>query len=629
MAVLPFEVYSQENLTHLQTEVQAQIATQLKNEGAVVFAEDILFETDFLKNAKSAEEIKQTGVELGVDYVIWGSITFIGEKFSIDARLAETAYKTMPIPLFSEGEGVSNINENIKNLSDNLGNIIFKREKIAEIRVEGNKRIEEDAILRVIKTKPGNVYRSENLSEDLKLVYSMGEGYFEDIRIEFEEGPKGRIIIFKVKEKPTLRKILVKGNIGISDEDIKSALDIKTGSILNNSVIAKSIKAIENLYIEKNVHHSIVKHNIKPLENNQSDLEFVIEEGVTIRIKSIDFEGNSSYSDKKLKKMFKTKEKGFLSWLTSSGELNIEQLNHDISKLTVFYRNNGFIQSKVGEPDIKYEDEWIYIKIKIQEGLQFNVGEINIIGDLLKTKDELLEGLKIRNEEVLNQEILRNDVLLLTDIYSDNGYYYADIFPRVDKDIDKKTADITFVVGKGKLVYFDQIIISGNTKTRDKVIRRELKIYEQELYSGRRMKEGIRNLHRLDFFEDIKVNPIKGDSGDTMTLKVDVTEKPTGAFTFGAGYSSGTGPFTTFSVSQNNLFGLGQILQVKADLGRESNQYNLSFTEPWLFDMPLSAGVNLYNLKVRYDTYDVDSIGGGFRFSYPVFDLTRASLSLS
>jgi outer membrane protein insertion porin family len=183
------------------------------------------------------------------------------------------------------------------------------------------------------------------------------------------------------------------------------------------------------------------------------------------------------------------------------------------------------------------------------------------------------------------------------------------------------------LINKGPLVYFEKIIISGNTQTRDKVIRRELKVYEQELFSGRRLKRGVRDLYRLEFFEDIKVDTTKGSADDKVLLKIDVTEKPTGAFSFGGGYSSMEGAFIMASISQRNLFGRSQILSLRAQLGGESTTYTLSFTEPWLFDIPLSAGFDFYDTSRDYYTYDKDSFGGTVRLGYPVFDYTRASVS--
>ncbi|MBW2406512.1 MAG: outer membrane protein assembly factor BamA, partial [Deltaproteobacteria bacterium] len=229
-------------------------------------------------------------------------------------------------------------------------------------------------------------------------------------------------------------------------------------------------------------------------------------------------------------------------------------------------------------------------------------------------------------ETYYNREVVRNDVLALTDLYSDEGFAYADISPIIDKDFDNLKVNITYTIQKGNQVYFEYIIIGGNTKTRDKVIRRELNVYEQELYSGRKLKQSVRNLYRVDFFEDVKVNTVKGSTDDLMILKIDVTEKPTGTMSFGAGYSSQESVFGSISVSQRNLFGRGQILNAEGQIGGRTNLFRLSFTEPWLFDIPLSMGVELYNWETDYDTYDRKSLGGGIRFSYPVYAYTRASI---
>jgi len=240
--------------------------------------------------------------------------------------------------------------------------------------------------------------------------------------------------------------------------------------------------------------------------------------------------------------------------------------------------------------------------------------------------EKLLENVKISGETYFNREIVRNDLLVLTDLYSDEGYAYTDTSPRIDKDLDKLIVNITYVVEKRKQVYFENIFISGNKKTRDKVIRRELKVFEQELYSGQRLKRSVRNLYRLDYFEDVKVNTPRGSSDDKMILKIDVTEKPTGMFSFGGGYSSVEHLFFMASISQRNLFGRGQVLQVKGEWGGQTNRYNLSFTEPWLFDIPLSAGFDIFDWQTDFDTYDKDGQGGGVRFGYTVYDYTRAYL---
>jgi len=625
VVVLPFDVYSQEDLSYMGVEIPGIILKQLAEDGAKVV--DIHTAAGLLADVgtRTPDEFRRIGIQTGADYVVWGSLTWIGTKFSLDAKMVEAIGDRPPETFFTEGDGIENIFGTVKELARDIGLRIFKWKKIVDIRVEGNNRIEADAIRRQIQTKPGDLFQAGNLTNDLKAIYAMG--YFDDVRILAEDQPGGKIIIFNVKEKATIRYIRVSGNRFYEDEKIKENLTVKTGSILNIFRIQNNIERIKALYKEKNFHNVRVTYEIEPRDNNQADLTFVIEEGVKLRIEKITFIGNSAFSQKELKGVMQTSEKGFFFWLTSSGELNKENLNQDVAKLSAFYHNKGYVDAKVGEPQVEFKDTWIEVVIKIEEGAQYRVGTFALSGDMIMPKEELLKKVKIINEKVYSREILRNDVLNLTDLYSDQGYAYADISPVVDRDPEKRVVNIIYQINKGRQVYFDRILIGGNTKTRDKVIRRELKVYEQELFSGTRLKEGIRNLYRLDYFEDVKVATPKGGSDDSMTLKIDVTEKPTGAFSFGAGYSTLNDFFVMGSISQRNFLGRGQTLQLKGEVGGRTDQYTLSFTEPWLFDIPLSAGFDIYNWNYDYDSYEKESWGGTIRFSYRIFDFTRVGIA--
>ncbi|MBW2575033.1 MAG: outer membrane protein assembly factor BamA [Deltaproteobacteria bacterium] len=624
VVVLPFKIHAVKDLSYMQTEISDMIKRDLKQDGAIILEPEIISDLAWEKVAETVEGIRNFGVKSDADYVIWGSLTCIGQQFSLDAKMIKSSGEGSVGVFVKEGRGIENVLGIVKQLVRDISMKLFKREKVAKVLITGNKRIEGDAIKKIIKTKPGDVYLAKSLSQDLKAVHSMG--YFEDIRIEAEESPQGKVIIFKIKEKPTIRIIRFKGNKVYKDDEIKENLSIRTGSILNTFKVRGNIKLIEELYKEKSYHNVKVTYNIQQLENNQADLEFVIQEGGKVLIRHIIFEGNNAYAEKKLKKMLTVSEKGFFSWMTSSGDLNREDLEQDIAKLSAFYYNNGYIQARVGEPQIEYQGDWIDITIKIDEGPRFKVGEVDITGDLVLSEEELKKKLKITKETYYNREVVRNDVLALTDLYSDEGYAYAEISPRIDKKIDELMVNIAYVVTKRKQVYFENINIGGNTKTRDKVIRRELKVYEQELFSGKGLKRSVRNLYRLDYFEDIKVDTVKGSADDKMILKIDVTEKPTGTFSFGAGYSSVENVFGMASITQRNFLGRGQILKLDAELGGTTTLYRLNFTEPWLFDIPLSARFDLYDWDTDYDDYDKHSQGGGVKFSYPVFDFVRASV---
>ena len=496
---------------------------------------------------------------------------------------------------------------------------------VEEVLVKGNARIEDDAILRVVETRPGDSYDPDQLSRDLEAIFDMG--YFDDIRVETRSNTDGgKVVIFRVKEKPTIRRIIFSGNVVYEDAELMENIDLSTGSILNIFRIKRNIRQIETLYKDKNYHNVQVGHEVEELPHNQANLTFLIEEGGKQRIREISFVGNQAFSDKKLKKQVKTSEKSFFSWLTGSGELDMETLRQDTIKLSDFYHNKGYAESRIGEPEIEYRDDGIYVKIKIEEGPRFTMGSVGLAGDLVMDEEKLKESLRVSEEEFFNRQAVRRDVVTITDVYADQGYARADVSPQIKKQEEAKTIDIVFYIEKNKPVYFEKIVIEGNTKTRDKVIRRELEVYEGEKYHGSKLKKSIRDLYRLDYFKDVKVRRQSGSADDQMILNIDVEEKPTGSFSFGGGYSAIDNLYMMAAISERNLFGRGQRLDLRAQIGGSTQQFDISFTEPWLFDIPLSATVQANKWERDYDDYDRESTGGSVRFGYPVYDYTRVYL---
>jgi len=625
VVMMPISIHAPADMAYLRGEIPEAMRQQFAEDGANARVLDAETAAEWSKTGGTDADFARMALQTGADYVVTGSLTWIGQDFSLDMRLLPSTGGRPARVFTAVGKGVENLPGTVKRLARDMGLALFRRDKITDIVVEGNQRIETDAIRRVIKQKPGDVFIAKNAAEDLKAVYGMG--YFEDVQIQSEREPDGIRLVFKVTEKPTVRSIQLTGNVVFDTDEMKKSLTLKKGSILNIFTVRNDVRRIEDMYKEKNYHNIKVDFKLLPQKNNQVDVEYIIEEGSKILIKKILFTGNSAFSEKQLKGELSTSEKSFLSWITSAGDLNQDILGQDSAKLTAFYHNNGYIRARVGEPQVDFEEDGIVVTFKINEGPRFKLGKIDFSGDLILPKDELMKKLKITKDVFYNRETLRTDVLALSDLYSDEGYAYADISPKVDQDNEKLLANITFQIDKGRQVYFESIQISGNTKTRDKVIRRELRVYEEELYSGTRLKRGIRNLNRLDYFENVKVDTAKGSADDKMRMDVEVKEKNTGAFTFGAGYSTAEDAFLTASIRERNLFGRGQTLGVQGMVGSKTQRYSVSFTEPWLFDTPLSAGVELYKWDYEFDEYNKDSIGGKLRFGYPLYEYVRGNLT--
>ena len=625
VAIFPFTVHTEDNsMNYLGTEIPKIIGTFLTEEGAII---DLKSASKMIDQEEPNHNYYiEKAIEAHAEYVIWGEIKSIDQASILTATIADTSGFNAPEIIVENSENMETLIMAVSRLSKKISPILFEYKVVKTINVTGNERIESEAIKRILKTKTNEPYRPKTLSQDIERIFHMG--YFDDIRVEAEKNADETWnVTFKVVEKPTVYETNVKGNSLFEEEKIKESIDISKGSILNLFKVQGAIERIENMYKEKNYHHVEVSFELIPRDNNQTTIQFIIVEGKKVLIRSITFEGNKAYKKKILTKQMATSEKGFFSWLTSSGDLDQEKLNQDVMRLAAFYHNNGYIDARVSDPNIVFDGNRIDISIKIVEGDQFYVGKVDIEGDLIETKEKILPLVKIKDEKIYNRETLRKDILLLTDVYSNSGYAFADVAPQIQKNDENHTVDITFQISKGDQVFFDKIWITGNTKTRDKVIRRELNVYEQDLYSGIRIKQSVRNLNRLDFFEDVNVETIKSADPNKLNLKIDVKEKPTGLFSFGGGYSSVDKAFIVGSISQRNLFGKGQILEAKGQLGANTNKFDISFTEPWLFDMPLSAGVDAYNWTQEYDEYQKDSVGGRIRFGYPIWRYTRGYVS--
>jgi outer membrane protein insertion porin family len=291
-----------------------------------------------------------------------------------------------------------------------------------------------------------------------------------------------------------------------------------------------------------------------------------------------------------------TKEKNILSIITGAGKLSKDTLERDLEKIAAYYFNHGYIKAKVGEPKIDIKGKWIYVTIPVQEGPQYKVGKVDFQGELLEDKDKLLARIELPKEKVYSREVVQKDLTTLSDFYADSGFANADVTPLIKENDEGLMVDVLFDIQKGKKVYFDRIDIAGNVKTRDKVIRRELRVYEQDMFSATNLKESIKNLRRLEYFEDVNFSTSPGSAPDRMNLKITVKERPTGTFGLGAGYSTQDRVVGMVEISQNNLFGRGQQLKAQGIMGAISHRFRLSFTEPYLFDRPLTGSGNITNI---------------------------------
>ena len=484
-----------------------------------------------------------------------------------------------------------------------------------------------DAIKRVLKSQVGGVYSDVYVSGDLKRIYALD--YFDDVKVDVEDGPNGKIVRFIVEEKPVISRIEFYGNHMLEREDLMESIGYSLYSIVNPKRIVQSIDNMKNLYREKGYYNAEITYEIKPSDKKSVAVNYNIDEGAKVYIDKIVFTGNEAYSDFRLRMVMETAQKNLLSWALGTGFLEEEKLKSDINRLTGHYYRNGYIKARIGDPDIQTTEDGLVITIPIDEGALYHVGDISFSGDLVVPEEEYREDLKLDKGDVFNVKLAHEDMEKITDLTANKGYAYAEVQPLMKEHDDIHTVDIEYHIEKKGLVYFERISIVGNDKTRDKVIRRELNVVEGGLYSSTKLKDSKTNLDRLGYFEDVQFNKTQGSDSEKMNMEVDVQEQPTGAFSVGAGYSSYNSVFGMVAISQDNLFGTGKAVKLEATVGGRTANYQLSYTDPWFMDIRLNAGFDIYHQTVEYDWYDTKATGFTLRAGYPVYDWVYFSSAYS
>jgi outer membrane protein insertion porin family len=497
---------------------------------------------------------------------------------------------------------------------------------LKEIVVFGNERVDKRIILKEIKSKVGAPFAPETVREDIKAIYRLG--FFRDVQVDVAE-TKGEIILtFAVIEKPYVANIVISGNSKLSQEDIEGAVEVKRDSVLDMGKVRSSVTEIKKLYTSKRYFGSEVAYRVELEQGNRAVVYFDIVEGVKGYLTKIVFVGNKVFGSRRLRGAMKTKEKGWFWWLSGAGKLESDVLELDVNRIRSLYLDEGYVTVKVNTPEVTLSKnkKSIQITIRIEEGEQYKLGSLDITGDILTTKEELLKGFKSRVNKVYRAYMVQKDLLWLTDQYTDRGYAYADVAPLTTLDSEKKLVYLTFKIDKGIIAHINRIEIEGNTKTRDKVIRRDLKIAEGDIYSSTRIRKSRERVLRSGYFKDVEFNPSPTEKKDLIDLDIRVEEQQMGKLAFGAGYSNVHGVIGSVALSHGNLFGRGYKASIRVELGGDVRNFYVSFTDPRFLDTPYSLSLTGYNETDDYDTYSVDVAGGGLTIGREIAENITAAL---
>ena len=569
-----------------------------------------------------AAAINRIADATGADYVVVGSLNKVGQQISVDCAIYDVLAPTVPHSAFREAESLEGLNRVTGEIVGAMLAFSNKSATVAAIAPAGNERIDAGAILQKISTKPGDLYDPATLRQDLKNVFGMG--YFDNVEIEATDTEAGKNVVFRVTEKPLIGSVVITGAEEIKEEDVRDAAGITANAILNPAKVNDAVAKVRELYKSKGYYNTTVNAKIGQTEEGNTEVRFEIQEGKKITIEQIGFQGNKSFSADELEDVIQTGTYAWwISWLTDAGVLKMDVLKQDAERVATFYHNQGYMDARVGEPIIEQKDDALFVTFPVEEGARYRVGTVDVQGDLIKPREELIASLKIREEEFLNRQVLREDLTRLTDLYAEQGYAFAEVNPKVRKSDAGKRVDISLQVEQGSLVHFNRVEITGNNRTRDNVIRRDLKVQEGGRFDSKAIRTSTQKLNRLGYFEEVTITPKPTLNEDQMDVVVDVKEKATGQFSVGAGYSSSENLLFMGEISENNLFGTGNRLSLRAYTSSESTRYNLNFTNPRLFDSQVSGSIDLYDWDREFDDYTRDTTGSTLRLGHPLIEEWR------
>lgn len=497
---------------------------------------------------------------------------------------------------------------------------------INEIEIDGNARVATDRITDYLRLKKGEAFSPSVLSRDVRELWS--SGLFDDIEVDLTRNDDGTVDLrFHVRERPNVRAVIFEGNKAFETDKLRDEIEVKENTVLSVPAVRRAVQKIRDKYAEKGYFLAKVTSEIIPHKDNEATVKFVITEGQEVTIKKITFVGNHHIPDDELKAIMMSAQGGFLG-LGSGATYRKDVFERDVLMIQALYADKGFLAISVATPRVMLtpDREGIEVTIILEEGPQFSVKRLDVYEidadgneiEPLGGRKALRQMVTMKAGDVFNRAALVKDLQSVKTLYKDAGYANVEADPQTQLDFDKKEVTIRVPIKRGPLVHIGRIEVRGNTKTSDKVIRRELKVVEGQLYSETELDESRRRVLALGFFERVDVSTEKGAAPDVVDVYFEVAERPTGTFQIGAGFSSIESFIATAQIQQANLFGRGQSLALQAQVSGLRQLVNIRFFEPYLFGSDWSAAVDLYDQLRIYDSFSQTSLGGQFTLGYPI-----------
>lgn len=498
---------------------------------------------------------------------------------------------------------------------------------VKEIEVRGLRTVRESAVRVKITHEVGNPLMYEKVSDDVKAIYMLGN--FEDVTVELEPLEDGIKLIYIMEEKPRLFRVDFQGNEEIDDSKLKEEVAIFPGTASDIELIQNGADKLKRLYEKEGYPLATVVPVIRRISDERQVLTYQIEEGDKVRVKRITIKGNKAISKRRIKKAMKTSKKGLFSFITGSGKYERANIEVDIISIKDLYLDGGFIQAEVSQPEtvLSEDKKSIFIEIEVKEGEPYRISSIEMSGNKVFSDKELKEKLKSATGSILSKKTVNKDVFALTEMHTEKGYALAMVIPDVIPDESKKEVRLIFKIDEDDIYSIGRIEISGNIRTRDKVIRREFLLNEGDTFNSRHLRRSYQRINNLNLFESLSLSPHPDTEAKTIDIGIDVRERQTGFLSVGAGYSSTDKFVGMIDITQGNLGGRGQLIKLRGEFGSKFTSYELSFMEPWFFDKPVSFTTGVYNTKREYTSYEKKTQGFMFGFGWRFKDYWRSNIS--
>jgi outer membrane protein insertion porin family len=519
-------------------------------------------------------------------------------------------------------------------LTASLPALAFEPFVVRDIRVEGVQRTEAGTVFTYLPVKVGERIDDEKSAQSIKALYATG--FYQDVRLERD----GDILIVYVQERPAISAIEIEGAKEFTRDNLKDGLKaagIQENKIYDKSVLDRAEKELKRQYTGRGFYGAVVKTTVTPLERNRVSLRFDIEEGTVTKIADINIIGAKDFSERELLRNMKLTTPGWFTWFTKDDQYSKQQLTADLEALRSFYLNRGYLEFNIDSTQVSItpDREKIYITLAITEGPVYRLGDIKLSGDLIVKESELTPLVVARKGDVFSREKVVDTTKKISDRLGNEGYSFANVNPVPDLDRDKRVAGFTFFVDPGKRTYVRRVNITGNQKTQDEVIRRELRQMESGWYSLEKIARSKERLQRTGYFSEVNIEtPAVSGTSDQVDVNVNVTERNTGTLNFGVGYSAAEKLTVQASISQSNILGTGNMVAFQINNGAVNKVYSFSYLNPYWTTDGISRGFDFFRRDVdtsslsiaAYHTY---STGLGVRFGIPVSEFDTINLGFT